>query len=79
MHWIYVVAAILAAAMMFVFGFAMALVYFDNKIQNKKTVGELYITKPGLEPYFVSKVPMEIVANETYIMLEVRTVDQTQK
>lgn len=79
MHWIYVVAAILAAAMMFVFGFVMALVYFDNKIQNKKTVGELYITKPGLEPYFVSKVPMEIVANETYIMLEVRTVDQTQK
>ena len=79
MHWIYIVAAILAAAMMFVFGFVMALVYFDNKIQNKKTVGELYITKPGLEPYFVSKVPMEIVANETYIMLEVRTVDQTQK
>ena len=79
MQWVYVIIVILVAVIMFIIGFVVALLYFDHKIQNKKTIGELYITKPGLEPYFVSKIPMEIVANESYIMLEVRTVDQTQK
>lgn len=79
MQWFYIVAAILVAAMVFLFGFMVALLYLDKKIQNKETVGELFITKPGFEPYFVSKIPMEIIANETYIMLEVKTIDQTQK
>lgn len=79
MQWYEIIVIILLAILMYAIGFASALIYCDKKISNKKAIGDLFITLPEHEPYLVAKAPMEEVAKETYIMLEVKPVKSSQK
>lgn len=79
MAWYVVVGLILLGVFLYIIGFISAVIYCDKKISDKKTVGDLFITLPEHEPYLVAKAPMEEVAKETYILLEVKTVKSSQK
>lgn len=79
MPWYVIVGIVLLGIFLYAIGFVSALIYCDKQISNKKAMGDLYITIPELEPYLVAKVPMEEIVKESYIMLEVRKVDKSQK
>ena len=79
MPWYVVVGLVFLGVFLYAIGFISAFLYCDKQISNKKSMGDLYITMPELEPYLVAKAPMEEIVKESYILLEVRKVDKSQK
>lgn len=78
MHWSIVLLMVIIAIFMFAIGFVVAMLRCDKKMQTK-TVGELFVTKTELQPYLVARIPMEVVAEQTYVTFEVKVVDDSQK
>lgn len=79
MPWYVIVGLVFLGVFLYAVGFISAFLYCDKRISDKKTMGDLYITLPEHEPYFVSKAPLEEVVKESYILLEVRPVKSSQK
>ena len=77
MHWSVILLMVIIAIFMFAVGFVVALLHCDKKMKNM-TFGELFVTRDNLEPFLVPKVPMETIAEQTYITLEVKLVNDSQ-
>ena len=78
MHWSIVLLMIILALFMFALGVVVTMLHCDKKM-NGATVGELFITKTEHQPYLVARVPMEHIAEQTYVTFEVKVVDDSQK
>lgn len=78
MHWSIALLMVIIAIFMFAIGGIAGVLYCDKKMQGK-TVGDLFITKTEHQPYLVAKVPMEAIAEQTYVTFEVKIVDDSQK
>lgn len=78
MTWYGILILVIGVIVAFVAGFVASMMHCDKKMKNI-TVGDLYITKQRFEPYLVAKIPMESVAERTYVTFEVRLVDDSQK
>lgn len=78
MTWYGLLILVIGVIIAFGIGFTAAMMYCDKKMKNI-TVGDLYITKTSHEPYLVAKLPMENIAERTYVTFEVRSVDDSQK
>lgn len=78
MHWSIVLLMVIIAIFMFALGFIVSMLHCDKKMKNI-TVGDLFITKNEHQPYLVAKIPMESVAEQTYVTFEVKVVDDSQK
>lgn len=78
MTWYGVLICILVCIAMFGAGYVVSMLRCDTKMKNI-TVGDLFITKAEHQPYLVAKVPMEAIAEKTYVTFEVRVVDDSQK
>lgn len=78
MTW-YVLLLMVAVAMVgLIVGFMVGIVRCDQKTSNM-TVGDLFITKDDYQPYLAAKIPMENIAERTYVTFEVKVVDDSQK
>lgn len=78
MPWSIILLMVIIAIFMFAIGFVVAMLRCDKKMQTK-TVGDLFITKNEHQPYLVAKIPMEAIAEQTYVTFEVKVVDDSQK
>ena len=78
MTWYGILILVVGIVIAFGAGFTASMLICDKKMKNT-TVGDLYITKQRYEPYLVAKIPMESVAERTYVTFEVRLVDDSQK
>jgi hypothetical protein len=78
MSWYIVLLLIGIAVFMFAVGFIGAMLHCDKKMQGV-SVGELFVTKTEYQPYLVARVPMEYIAEQTYVTFEVKVVDDSQK
>lgn len=78
MTWYSILIGLLICIAMFCAGYVFALLRCDKKMKNI-TVGDLFITKAEHQPYLVAKIPMEAIAEQTYVTFEVKMVDDSQK
>lgn len=78
MHWSITLLMVIIALFMFAIGVVVTMLHCDKKMKNI-TVGELFITKNDHQPYLVARIPMEAVAERTYVTFEVKIVDDSQK
>lgn len=77
MHWSVILLMVIIAIFMFALGVVLTMLHCDKKMKNI-TVGDLFITKNDFQPYLVAKIPMEAVAEQTYVTFEVKLVDNSQ-
>lgn len=78
MHWSIILLMVIVAVFMFALGVVLTMLHCDKKMKNM-TFGELFVTRNNFEPFLVPKVPMETIAEQIYITLEVKLVDDSQK
>lgn len=78
MHWSIILLMVIIAVFMFAIGAVVTMLRCDKKMKNI-TVGELFITKSEHQPYLVANIPMEVVAEQTYVTFEVKLIDDSQK